>query len=309
MIRYLPHKDIDKNAWDTCLRRSFNGIVYAQSWFLDIVSPGWDALVGGEYESVFPLTHHRKFGIPYLYQPFFTQQLGIFSGRHLTAQVVQEFIDAIPRRFRLADIHLNAFNKVDPAGVPGKMRINLELDLIAPYEQLVKSYSENTRRNVKKAAVKGVQLIRKPDPDELITLFRENFGSTEKKLKYRHYDMLRSIMKQALANNLGMTFGAGLAGRPMSAGAFFLFDRTRRIFHFAATGPEGRDSGAMFLMIDSFIRENAGQALILDFEGSDDENVARFYKGFGGREVPYYMVRINRLPRILKLGLSLFRKT
>jgi hypothetical protein len=61
------------------IARSFNGIVYAYSWYLDIVSPGWDALVKDDYKSVMPLTWRKKYGIKYLYQPFFTQQLGVFS--------------------------------------------------------------------------------------------------------------------------------------------------------------------------------------------------------------------------------------
>jgi hypothetical protein len=56
----------------------------------------------------------------------------------------------------------------------------------------------------------------------------------------------------------------------------------------------------MFLLIDSFIREHAGQALTLDFEGSNDPNVARFYKSFGAAECNYYKITINRLPWIAK---------
>ncbi len=308
MIRYLRHDQIDKTLWDEAIRRSVNGIVYAYSWFLDTVCPGWDALVTEEYQSVFPLTHNSKFWIKYLYQPYFTQQLGVFSRNHLTDALVHEFLEAIPAKYRLTEISLNSLNKVDPELYPGKMRINLELDLILPYDQIADKYSQNARRNLKKADMNHLRLIRKPDPDELITLFRENYGRKEENLKFRHYEILRSLMIHALHNNLGMTIGAGLPGKGMSAGVFFLFDKTRRIFHFAASSKEGRDAGSMTMLIDSFIRENAQQPLILDFEGSDDENVARFYKGFGAREVPYYMVKINRLPGIVRAGLNLIKR-
>ena len=61
----------------------------------------------------------------------------------------------------------------------------------------------------------------------------------------------------------------------------------------------------MFLLVDNFIRENAGQALILDFEGSNDQNVSRFYRGFGAKEVHYSQVTINRLPGWVNLLRSL----
>lgn len=175
MIQYLHHSVIDKKKWDETISASVNGIIYACSWFLDIVSPGWDALVSGDYESVLPLTHTKKWGIRYLRQPFFTQQLGIFSRTHLTASLSDEFLRNVTDRFRLAEIHLNAFNKVDEGRYRVIRRMNLELDLIPSYESLAGNYSQNTRRNLHKAFENNIELRRKVDPDELITLFRENF--------------------------------------------------------------------------------------------------------------------------------------
>ena len=78
-IKYLKHNQIDKQKWDSAIENAENGLVYALSWYLDIVSPNWDALVVGDYEQVMPVTHKRKYGIKYLIQPPFCQQLGFFS--------------------------------------------------------------------------------------------------------------------------------------------------------------------------------------------------------------------------------------
>ena len=42
MITYLTHDQIDKTLWDHCIAQAPNGLVYAWSWYLDIVHPGWD---------------------------------------------------------------------------------------------------------------------------------------------------------------------------------------------------------------------------------------------------------------------------
>ena len=183
MIQYLKHPDIDKSKWDDCINRSVNTIIYAHSWYLDIVSPGWDALVEDEYVTLFPLTHNRKFGVSYLFQPYFTQQLGLFTRNHLTEKLVSDFLDSIPRKFRFVEINLNSLNKVDPSLYHTSPRVNLELDMIDTYENLRKNYDQNVKRNLKKAFESSITIQRKVAPDELITLFRENYGSKEKKLK------------------------------------------------------------------------------------------------------------------------------
>ncbi len=54
-------------------------------------------------------------------------------------------------------------------------------------------------------------------------------------------------------------------------------------------------------MIDHFIKEHAGENLILDFEGSDIKNLAWFYSSFGATEEKYAGIKMNRLPYPFKL--------
>ena len=84
------------------------------------------------------------------------------------------------------------------------------------------------------------------------------------------------------------------------AGAFFITYRNRAVFLFSANTEEGRDARAMYGIIDRFILENAGGELILDFEGSNNQDLARFYKSFGGKNFDYPGLRINRLPRMVR---------
>ena len=94
-IQYLQHKKINFRKWDDCIRNSINGNLYDFSWYLDIVSEGWDALILSDYETVMPLTHQKKLGVSYILQPFFSQQLGVFSTQRITSEVVSEFIITI----------------------------------------------------------------------------------------------------------------------------------------------------------------------------------------------------------------------
>jgi hypothetical protein len=249
-----------------------------------------------DYETVFPLTQNRKFGIRYLYQPYFAQQLGIFSREHLTESLVEQFLLAIPSRFSFIHVHLNSMNKIDHGKFTIIPRVNHELDLIPSYETIFTGYNQNTRRNIRKALGQNLSIRKKVDPDELITLFKANYGRNEVSLKFRQYNTLRLLMTYCLKNTFSLTLGAYLPDDTLCAGIFFLQDRDRFIYHFAASDKNARENGAVFMLIDSFIKEHAGQPLILDFEGSSDQNVARFYRGFGAKETGFKEILINRLP-------------
>jgi hypothetical protein len=56
----------------------------------------------------------------------------------------------------------------------------------------------------------------------------------------------------------------------------------------------------MFLLIDEFIKKYSEKNLILDFEGSNMEGIARFYQGFGATDCEYLSITFNHLPFPLK---------
>ena len=152
MIRYLEHHQVDKKKWDRCIHESSNALVSGASWYLNSVSPGWNALVEDDYVSVFPLTWRKKYGFHYLYQPFFTQQLGLFSTeKKITEKKLQTFLDAIPGQYRFVEIQLNVANVCTQPEFKISERITHHLDLNNSYEKICNAYSENLKRNIKRA--------------------------------------------------------------------------------------------------------------------------------------------------------------
>ena len=91
-IRYLKHTEINKEMWDACVINSSNGLIYARSWYLDAMSPDWEALIYKDYVAVMPLTVSKKMGIAYLSQPPFSQQLGIIGPLYFDNKKIQSFM-------------------------------------------------------------------------------------------------------------------------------------------------------------------------------------------------------------------------
>lgn len=307
MISFVKYADIDKSQWDGCIDNSINGNIYGYSWYLDIVCREWNALIEDDYEAVCPLPSGRKFFIEYIYQPFFTQQLGVFSRKHLAPTVIKEFIDCLPKRFRYIDINLNISNKADELNCKLIPQLNHELALNLPYSGLVQGYAQNTRRNLRRAMQSEITLSSLSTPEEVVQLFRQNRGKYLTHLNNNEYSILLHLINVCIHRGIAEVIGAYGDHNGLCAGAIFVRSHEKAIFLFSAVNAEARTNGAMTLIIDQFIRRNASNQLTLDFEGSNNPELARFYKSFGATALIYPRIIISKLPLAADIALKLLR--
>lgn len=295
MIKHLKNSEIDIVKWDQCINQSFNGNVYVLSWYLDITHEGWEALVENEYERVMPLPVSKKYSIYYMLQPFFIQQLGVFSTKRLNPEVINKFISHIPGHIRYVNINLNSFNKVKNDRLQLVKNVNHIQDMIKEYPLIAKKYSTNTKRNLKKSQKNKLSLMKNIKPEAVVNLFKLNKGKQIEKWNDHHYHKLSRLMYSAVYKGKGLVYGVFTEGNQLCAGAFFVKSNNRLIFLFSGADQTAKETGAMTFLIDSVIREFSPSQLVLDFEGSNDPNLARFYKGFGAKEIEYMGLEINRL--------------
>lgn len=298
MIRYLKHNEIDKEKWDDCIAESVNTLIYGYSWYLDLVCDDWDGLVAGDYKAVFPLPWRKKYRISYLYQPPFTQQLGLFSREKPDLTTVDDFLNAIPPKFRFAEIFLNRLSF--PLKIKIKSRNNYEFSLASPYPIIRSGYSKNLNTNLKRAAKNELFVAAHPDINKIIELFRMNRGSAIKSFDDAAAQHLRRLCHSLEHRGHARSWGAYSKTNDLLAGIIFFFDKQRAIFIFSGLSNEGRSKGAMPLIVDHVIQQYAGSDTILDFEGSMDPGLARFFASFGAELHHYWFYRHNRLPFPLK---------
>lgn len=307
MIRYLQHKDIDKKKWDATIAECDN--IYAQSWYLDIVHPGWEALVEDDYQSVMPLTGGKKFGINYLFQPYFVQQLGVFSKSPMTAGKTESFLKAIPSAYRFAEIRLNEGNVFENNIQGIDYHRNVLLDLNQDYKTIRDNYHQNTKRNLAKAENNNLQIVDTVIPYHVVALFTENRGTLLDKWGDAEYARLTYLTQKAVNRHAAFILGVTEKGvGELLCAAIFMKTAHRITFLFSGLKQEGKDKQAMTYLLDQVIQRYANQPITFDFEGSDDANLARFYLGFGGHEVRYPSYTFNRLSPIGKAFLKVWKK-
>ena len=93
------------------------------------------------------------------------------------------------------------------------------------------------------------------------------------------------------------------------AGAFFMMSHNRIVFLFSGSDESNKENHGLTFLLDHVIEKYSGTDKILDFEGSDNDGLARFYKGFGGKETTYQGIRFNRAKGLTKLALKIFKRT
>ena len=301
MIKHVEYSEIDKKKWDDCIERSFNGIIYAFSWYLDIVTDyQWEALIEGDYERVFPFLPKKKYGLSYVYQPFAVQQLGVFSIGKLDQEKVDEFLLILKKKYKIINIKLNVNNKISASNFNKIDQVTYNLDLISPYSMIQKSYSTNHKRNIKKSQSAKLTIVKSIKPSRIIELFKNTKGRTSKELRQIDYDLYQRLVHSAIFKSKCVTYGVLNDNRDLIAGAIFLHSHNRVIYSFSGVNSEGKELRAMFFLMDTFIQEHQSRNLLLDFEGSNDENVAYFYRGFGAKKVFYSNIISNQYPIYLQ---------
>ena len=301
MIRFIEHNDLNTEKWDECIKNSVNSMPYAFSWYLDIVVEHWNALVLNDYEAVFPLPTRKKFGITYAFTPFWVQQLGLFSKTYKGLRKIDDFVAAIPSKYKYVELNMNHDAEVNEGlEVHLKQNNNFLIKLNKSYEQQYELYSKNLKRNLKKNTTHGLEMFKNDAPKNLIQLFRSDKGKYMKHFSEKDYKILEQIMHVSIYKHCGQVYMAYDEGNRPVAGMFLLIGLNRVVMLFSGNSDEGRKKAALPFLINEFIKEFAGSSFIYDFEGSNDANLKRFYESFGSVNHPYQTLKINRLPFLMR---------
>ncbi len=288
MIRYLKRDQLDIKKYDACISNALQSKAYAFSWYLDSVSENWDALVLDDYAAVMPLPKAKKYGITYVFQPFWIQHLGVFSGSPLSDAQMADFINNVPKKFRLIDFNINF--KLENS----EEHLNYILPLGDDYKTLFKNFSKGRKSSITQAEKFGLTLQESKDYEPIIKLFKQNRGLNIEVTETAYSKLERLLLKANELNQLKI-IEAYSKSNQLIGGAFFILSKHRITYLFSAINQEGRDLQAMSLIINSIIKEYSETEYVLDFEGSMLPGVAKFIRSFGAQKELYYHYKKWRL--------------
>ncbi|MBX2935503.1 MAG: hypothetical protein KF825_14765 [Ferruginibacter sp.] len=297
-IIYLTYQQIDKLKWDACINTASNGLVYGYSFYLDAMAKNWDALVLDDYDAVMPLTYNRKYAVYYLYQPAFTACLGVF-GNNITTKILNLFLHAIPGKFKYWDIYLNPGNLFALPDFNLYERKNFVLNLRNNYAEIFSNFKDNIKRNIRKSEKFGLLTNANCNIDDVIALANEQalaFASPGQD----DYENFKRLYKLLYSKEKAKIYAVSNKENKLLAAAVFFFSHNRAYYILVGNHPDGKTLGASHALINAFIKDHAGQNLLLDFEGSDIPSLAYFYSSFAAAEEKYSAIKLNRLPAAIR---------
>ncbi|OUJ71603.1 GNAT family N-acetyltransferase [Hymenobacter crusticola] len=297
-LRYLRHAEINLAAWDACVAASQAAVPYAYSWWLGATAKQWDAVVElhaetDAYTSVLPLPCKWRPWGRQVYQPAFTQQLGLLTTKESQHRVIADYLAMTAGRFSRFYTQANVNNLVPPlpADFTFTERRTYLLDLATDYATLQARYSADYRRRLRRnlEQVRPLIVTEAVAAKELIQLFRRHKGGEVAGLKAWHYEQLNALMKALQARQLARIVEVRQPDTDnLLAGALFVQHQAGLIYLFAAASPAGKQAGAPLLLLDHMIRQHAGTpGLVLDFEGGIIPSIARFFANFGATPASY----------------------
>lgn len=300
-ITFKYRHQIDTDRWDEAVIQSSMPLIYGLSTFYDHLCAHWGALVLGDYEAVMPIPYQFKWGVmPYIYQPAFIQQSGIFSKHPPDSDLVKAFIKAIPLFFVRTHFHLN-YNQLPPLHLASYMtkRVSYEIDLNRPYNLIKQDFNKDAIKNLRKFKEIGLQDLEircheQVSTQEVLALFRSVYGKLNPEIQEQHYSRLTLLVQDLERRGLVQKIGIFHNQKPWALGLFW--NAMGRI-HYAMGAPteEGRKHAATHFLIAEALRVNANTPCFFDFEGSSLPNVAQFYKKFGS-EPRYFYTWSSRIP-------------
>jgi hypothetical protein len=297
-IRFLERKEIDDARWNELINNSFNSLPYALTSYLDSVAENWDALVLNNYEAVMPLVWLRKFGIKCLYQPYYCQQLGVFSRTKINASLHRLFLKEATNRFAYININLNpaAITVDKDFGLHSKK--NLLLQLTAGYDTLQKKYSANHRRNIAKANKAQLVFSEQCDLKVFQKFYLENINRNKENFKPRHEKIFKKLTRALITGGQGAIFTAALPNNGLQAAVLLVTHQNRLLAIINTSSLDGKKTGASHFLFDRIIHRFSNSELVLDFEGSSIPTIARFYEGFGAYEETFFNYKTTLIKNI-----------
>jgi hypothetical protein len=291
----------------TCLRGvsiPWVNSVFEQPWWLESVAPGsWDEAIvrrGEEPVARLPYVRRRRLGGTMIVQPPFTQTLGPWLApmegkyaRRLETEkkLMRQLIEMLPP----FDFFLMCFAPTMTnwlpfrwSGFDANLCYTYRIEDLTDLDRVQAEFQDHVRRGIRKAR-QAVEVRDDLPLDELLRLDAKTYERQGLKLPH-NYETVRRVDAACAVRDARRIFGAVDARGRIHAALFVAWDERTLYALMSARDSELQSVGAGTLLYWEAIRLASEVSRVFDFEGSMVEPIEHYFRGFGGRQTPYFCV-------------------
>jgi Acetyltransferase (GNAT) domain len=286
----------DSIPWVNC--------IFEQPWWLDAVAPGqWGAAEvkrGDQVVARLPYMHRRRLGLTTIGQPPFTQVLGPWlapmEGKYARRvetekKLLTQLVESLPPFdfFRQSlSPSLTNWLPFYWAGFEATVRYTYRITDLTDLDRVRSEFQEQVRRGIKKAE-NAVEIDHDFSLEDLLRLNEQTYARQGVKSP-DDPDLIRRLDAACAARGARRIIGAVDAEGRTHAALYVVWDERALYALINARDPELQTFGSNTLLYWEAIKLASEVSQLFDFEGSMLEPIEHFFRGFGGRQTPYFSI-------------------
>lgn len=317
-INILSHHELNPEQWDSFIKDSPQGGIYALHGYASAIAAEWQAAIvskGDRWLAVMPFVSSHKFGLKYSLQPLFSQYWGVFFApfegntyKKLSQQrKCLELLLPILKPYQLVKYRLSPKSEyLLPFHWDGfmlKPRFTYTLDITPTEEMLWSNLASPLQRQIKKGRKLHLAGEKITDSKVLFDLIAQQRAHGHDVLGGAKNGMaiLEKVISYLQQTSMGELFAIKDEQGRMLAAGLFAYVNASCLYLIGTYDPTQREKGAMSqLMWQAILRARAKKCQIFDFEGSMIASIEGFFRKFGASPETYFEISKNTLPLPLR---------
>lgn len=284
-------------------------------WFHSLYNnDDWDvALVekGGEVIAILPYVVSKKKSFKLITPQFLSPYQGVWmkypEGQKYASkigyekEVMNELIEQLPKVDSFKQNFLPEIKNWQPfywKGYSQTTRYTYIIQDISNTKNVFSNFKENIRREIRKA--EKVLEVKSFDNIEMMHQMKMDYHKNnieEYPVTLKRLSMIYDFCKK---NNCGELLIAEDKDKNIHSILLYVWDNQSAYYLNGVTNPLYKTSGSMSLLLWNVIQKLSTKTKAFNFEGSMLEPVERYFRAFGGEQVPYFEIsKVNS--KILKV--------
>ncbi|MCD7978227.1 MAG: GNAT family N-acetyltransferase [Tannerellaceae bacterium] len=177
------------------------------------------------------------------------------------------------------------------------------LENIQDFESIWSGMSGDIHRNIKKAGNKyQIEVKKGVAVEELLQILTQTFNRQD--LSPKHLHVLKNLIQKCRERGQGDIWGGYDPQGRLHAAVFVAWQQSSAYYLAGGGNPQLRKSGAHSLTLWESIRSVSAHTSTFDFEGSMLPGVEYFFRGFGGKQTPYFTIFKGEMSLLYKAWLK-----